>query len=823
MTFSLRHRKSVFRRFALHACCVLAALACFEPLAHGQDSEATKAFETLVRPVLTRHCIRCHHEKSHKGGLDLTSISSILKGGDSGPALEPGNVAESLIVEAIGYESDVKMPPKGKISDDEIAGLKSWIEQGAQWPKDTRLTVAGESSESTETAAHTGPKLRSGTFRISDEDRNWWSFRPVVAPPVPRAESAAESPEPIDAFLTEKLRAKGLAFRPEASRRELIRRVTYDLTGLPPTSSDVEAFENDTRPDAWERLVDKLLASPHYGERWGRHWLDLVRFAETNGYERDGDKPNAWRYRDYVIASFNSDKPYDRFLFEQLAGDEMPGPFDAQRIVATGYYRLHVWDDEPDSTVVAEFDDFDDIMVTTGASMLGLTLGCVRCHDHKFDPISQDDYYSFLAFFRSIDGYGLHKTGGGGRGTGRITAPLADGETIVRWEQQKAAEIALRREMLKAAKSDAERMKITADIQQFESGAVAPFGFALAVNEDAIKPTFVFRRGDAHSPTKEVTPAFPEVFGVSRPNIDQPLSANGFGRRTTLARWITDPANPLTARVLVNRLWQHHFGKGLVPTPDDFGRTGEMPTHPELLDHLAADFISGGWTIKRMHKRILMTRAYRMSSRADDPAGLKADESNSLFWRQNSRRLEAEPLRDTILAASGSLNTRMGGPSVYSKLPAEIFDTADGARRNWPESPQEEQDRRSVYLFVKRSMTLPLLDLFDSPSTTVPVGRRNVTTVAPQALTLLHDDFVREHAKRLANKAIAETTGGDFESRVAFVFRRVLQRSPTENEMRASLRFLGLTDRSTGAPEDIERFVLFCAAMLNTNEVIYVD
>ncbi|MBI1321958.1 DUF1553 domain-containing protein [bacterium] len=790
--------------------------------AQAQDAASVKAFESDVRPILSRHCIRCHQEKTRKGGLDLTSAATMLKGGDTGPAIVPGNAAESLMVEAIGYDTDLRMPPRGRLSDDEISRLKAWIDRGAVWPKGEKLIVPADSPEVAESAGHTGPRLRKAPFTLTDEDRNWWSLKPVVDPPLPNSISKDLTGNSIDAFLMDKLQAKGLRFLPEASKRELIRRVSYDLLGLPPTPEEVAAFETDERPDAWERLVDRLLASPHYGERWGRHWLDLVRFAETNGYERDGDKPNAWRYRDYVISSFNSDKPYNQFLREQLAGDEMPGPFDADRIVATGYFRLHVWDDEPDSTVAAEYDDLDDIMVTTGASMLGLTLGCARCHDHKYDPISQEDYYRFLSYFRSIDGYGLQKTGGGGRGTGRITAPLADAATVARWERTKAVEVEAKKKAFSLSKDDAERKKLAVEIQRLESGADAPFGTALAVYEDAIKPTHVLRRGDAHSPTVEVGPGIPPVFGSSGPQIEKPANGNSSGRRTALADWITDPANPLTARVFVNRLWQHHFGRGIVPTPDDFGRTGEPPTHPELLDHLAADFISGGWRMKRMHKRILMSRAYRMSSRADDPAGIKADEANALFWRQNPKRLEAEALRDSILAVTGSLNSKMGGPGVYARLPAEVFETADGARRNWPVSPLEEQNRRSVYLFVKRSMTVPLMEIFDSPSTTVPVGRRNVTTVAPQALTLLHDEFVHDQAKRLA-RTVTETAGPGSEERSIAVFRKVLQRRPTEEELRLSVRFLANAGRSAGESNEFDQLVLFCAAVLNLNEVIYVD
>ncbi|MFM8357557.1 MAG: DUF1553 domain-containing protein, partial [Verrucomicrobiota bacterium] len=381
---------------------------------------------------------------------------------------------------------------------------------------------------------------------------------------------------------------------------------------------------------------------------------------------------------------------------------------------------------------------------------LGLTLGCARCHDHKFDPFSQADYYRFLAHFRSINPYGLHHTGGGGRGTGRITRPLASPEELAAWETRRSARLTPLREQLKGLTDPAARRAVEESIRQIE-GEPPPFPMALAVHEDPVKPTHVLRRGDVHTPGPEVQPGFPPVLAdTCPPPAAAPATSPTSGRRHTLARWITSPAHPLTARVWVNRIWQHHFGVGLVPTPDDFGRTGQPHTHPEILDFLAAELVDGGWRTKRLHRLILTSHAYRMSSRADRPEALAVDEANRLLWRQNPRRLEAEALRDTLLALSGDLNPAMGGPSFYPSLAREVHGTQDSAGKGWGESPPAEQGRRSIYIFAKRALLPPFLEAFDYTTTTVPVGMRSVTTVAPQALMLLNDRFAQEQAARLA-------------------------------------------------------------------------
>jgi hypothetical protein len=684
-----------------------------------------------------------------------------------------------------------------------------------------------------------GPKLRPRQFKLTETDRSYWAFQPVKPPPVPDVtDHRSRIAHPVDAFVLARLRERGLEMNPPATPRELVRRVYFDLVGLPPSPEEVAEFERNPTDSAWAALIDRLLASPHYGERWGRHWLDLVRYAESNGYERDGAKPNAWRYRDYVIESFNADKPYDRFIREQLAGDELVEGELARAatatkdvrdaLIATGFYRLHVWDDEPDSTVAAEFDDLDDIMVTTGAAFLGLTIGCARCHDHKFDPISQADYYSLLGFVRSVDGYGQHHTGGGGRGTGKITRPLATQSEWQQWEAGKQAR-AKEAETRLAQATDAETKKRLEAELKLAREAVPPFDFALAIAENGPQPkaTHILHRGDAHSPRAEVSPAFPTVLGHPATALPaREANAPTTGRRRVLADWIASPQNPLTARVLVNRLWQRHFGVGLVPTPDDFGQTGLRPTNQPLLDYLAAEFVAGGWSIKRMHKLILTSRAYRMSSRADNRRALAADQDNTLLWRQNLRRVEAEVIRDTMLAVSGTLNPKRGGPSVYPTLPKEVHTTQDSAGKGWEDSPAAEQNRRSVYLVVKRALKVPLLECLDFANSTSGTGTRPTTTVAPQALMLLNDSFVQTQAAAFAER-IQREAGLKLEQQIERAFQLAVQRPPTKAESNAAHSLLAdQAERArTEGVKEPEAVALrsLCRALLNLNELVYAD
>jgi hypothetical protein len=609
----------------------------------------------------------------------------------------------------------------------------------------------------------------------------------------------------------------------------------------------VTEFERHPTDAAWVALIDRLLESPHYGERWGRHWLDLVRYAESNGYERDGPKPHAWRYRDYVIDSFNSDKPYDQFVREQLAGDELAEaalqseltltPKWRASLIATGFYRLHIWDDEPDDTAAAEFDDLDDMLSTTSTAFLGLSVGCARCHDHKFDPISQADYYSLLGFLRNIDGYGQQHTGGGGRGTGKITRPLATVSESSRWYSQREARLNELRQRASQASGTEAKQSAEARLKQAEA-ETPPFDFALAVAENGPKPrpTRILLRGDVQTPGAEVPPAFPGIFAQPTPTPpDRSNEATSTGRRRQLAEWMSDPRNPLTARVIANRVWQQHFGAGLVPTPDDFGVTGLPPSHPELLDHLASELVRQGWHLKALHRQIMTSRAYRMSSQARFARARHRDDANHLVWRQNLRRLDAEAIRDSVLTISGRLNPTRGGPSVFPTLPAEVHTTQDSAGKGWQDSPLPEQDRRSIYLVVKRALKVPLLECFDAANGTSSIGQRTRTTVAPQALTLLNDPWIQIQAKAFANRVTREA-GTDRDRQIERAFALALQRLPTRAEAKAARNLLQdqaalvKTDPKinqqgeppTAAHRDAQQSALvsLCRGLLNVNEVL---
>jgi hypothetical protein len=713
-------------------------------------------FESKIRPLLVEHCYSCHSAKAEKlkGDLYADSREGLLKGGETGPAIVPGDPDKSLLIKAVRYtDRDFQMPPKNKkLSERQIADLTRWVKSGAPWPMES---------------AAASPAARSAQ-EITEKDRSWWSFQPIRRPQKSESVSSrsviskrhgrsTDSPNTdslisdysIDELIRSELAAKGLKPNPPATRRELIRRAYFDLIGLSPTPGEIAAFEKDRSPDAWGQLIDRLLALPQYGERWGRHWLDVVRFAQSNGYERDGEKPEAWRYRDYVVKAFNEDKPYDRFVREQIAGDELePVTFDS--IVATGFQRLGVWDDEPDDKRMAEFDELDDVLSTTGTAFLGLTIGCARCHEHKFDPIPQSDYYSLLSFFRNIR---LNETAKYSLDSPNYV-PLARPEKIREWETAHQGRLKPLEEQLAAAKEDAEKKKLTKQIEGVKAER-PPFEWALAVRERGSNPpaTHILIRGNAGNPGAEVQPAFLSVLGGARPVFRRQASdAKSAGRRRALADWIASPENPLTARVMANRIWQHHFGRGLVKTTSDFGRAGALPTSPALLEWLAAELIENGWSVKTLHKTIMRSQTYQLSSRAENAKALTLDPDNNWLWRQNLHRLEAEALRDTILAVSGRLNPTMGGRGFFPRLSGEVLAGQSRPGLDWEISSPEELSRRSLYAYVRRTMAVPMLDVFDYSNTTSPLSERPTTTVAPQALLLLNDAFLQEQAGALAKR-----------------------------------------------------------------------
>ncbi|HVR74198.1 MAG TPA: DUF1553 domain-containing protein [Planctomycetota bacterium] len=623
------------------------------------------------------------------------------------------------------------------------------------------------------------------------DEKQHWAFRPLGRGDPPPVKDLGWASSPIDQILLSRLEEAGIEPAPPAPRRELIRRAYFDLIGLPPPIDEVEDLERDDSPDAWGRLVDRLLASPQYGERWGRHWLDVVRYGESNGYERDGEKAEAWRYRDYVIQAFNDDKPYDRFVIEQLAGDELD-EFTRESTIATGYYHLGVWDDEPDDARAARYEGLDDIVRVTGAAFLGLTVGCARCHDHMFDPVPQEDYYRFLSFFHNVKLYER----------GRLAldsasyAPLAPPGEVESWKaarDERVRALEARIAAVPAPEGDA-RKKLEGEIKR-EKESVPPFEWALSVRESgpSPRPTRVLVRGDAAHEGATVEAAFLTALGGGIPAPAPGRSRGGTsGLRRALAEWIASPENPLSARVLVNRVWQHHFGRGIVDTPDDFGKAGSSPTHPALLDALARDFIDGGWSVKRLHKLIMMSSAYRMSSRMPRTGVPDSDPANHLLWRQNMKRLEAEAIRDSILSVSGRLVLRRGGRGFFPALGGEVLAGQSRPGLDWEISSPAERLRRSVYIFVKRTLRVPLLETFDYVNTDQPLGVRSVTTVSPQALLLLNSDFLHEEAGAFAGRLLEGTdAAGELgASLVDRAYRLAFARSPTDREREVALRYM---------------------------------
>jgi hypothetical protein len=674
-----------------------------------------------------------------------------------------------------------------------------------------------------------------------------WAWKQPARPLPPAVKEAAWARNPIDRFILARLEAAGLRPSPEAAREPLLRRVMLDLLGLPPTPDDIDTFVADRSADAWQKVVDRLLASPAYGERWGRHWLDLARFAESNGYEFDEVRPDAWRYRDYVIAAFNDDRPYDRFIREQLAGDELY-PGDATALVATGFNLLGPDMTDSSDQVQRRQNTLNDMTDTAGLVFLGLTVGCARCHDHKFEPIPQADYYRLQAFFTpaafrrdlpiATAAQRAHYQAALKEYTA-LVKPLQDemagieqpyrehlyAERLARLSDEaraahktpEAQRTAAQKELVEktarllgvpqqnvleamSAADLARYRQLQERLKQFDGRKPAPLPVAMGLQEAGgpASKTFVLERGELSHPGAEVQPGFPIILrrdGHEAPRIPA-------GRRAALAAWIASPDNPLTARVLVNRLWQHHFGRGIVATPSDFGLRGRPPTHPELLDWLAAEFVQSGWSIKHLHRLMLTSAAYRQSSLASSEA-LAKDPDNELFWRMNRQRLEGEIIRDSLLAISGRLNRTMGGPGVFPPTPARSKD--------WTVSPDpRDHVRRSVYIFARRNVRFPFLEAFDLPDSNMSCPKRERSTTAPQALALLNDADVVAAAQALA--ARVGRAGQSDEDRITLVYRLVLARRPSAEEMRLAREFLADAPLSE-----------LCRALFSVNEFVYVD
>jgi mono/diheme cytochrome c family protein len=731
------------------------------------DKEKLAFFESDVLPILKANCFECHGGgEKLQGQFRITSRAGLLTGGELGPAVSLEKPDESRLLEAINYGS-LEMPPSGKLAAREIEILTRWVKMGSPYPPGKDYGAAASSQ----------PRASP---QVNEEARNFWAFRPVKRPAVPEVKNKAWVRSAIDTFILRGLEKNGLTPAAPADKVALIRRATYDLTGLPPTPSEVDAFVADDSPEAFARVVDRLLESPRYGERWGRHWLDLVRFAETNSFERDGVKPEAWRFRDYVIRSFNNDKPYDQFVVEQLAGDELD-PVTADSLIATGFYRIGIWDDEPTDRLQAKYDELDDIVTTAGQAFLGLTVNCARCHDHKLDPFPQADYYRFLAFFHGVTQYGLTKQ----HELGHILA-LMPGDP-----KQKV-------------------LCVT------EAGAKAP-------------DTHVFIRGNAHSKGERVEPGFPQVLtpagatgsaSARAPQIVRPKHGRSSGRRLALARWIASPENQLTARVMANRIWQHHFGRGIVRSSNNFGQIGDRPTHPALLDWLASEFIDRGWRLKEMHRLIMLSSAYQMSSRGS-AAGLARDPQNDLFWRFDMRRLAAEEIRDSILAVNGRLNLKMGGPSIYTTISREVLAGQSMPGHGWGKSPPEEESRRSIYIHVKRSLITPILETFDFADTDSTCPVRFSTTQATQALGMLNGEFINGEAKAFAAR-VRKEGGPNPADQVRLAFHLATARKASAAEVERALRLMRRleSEERLSGEASLEQF---CLLVLNLNEFMYLD
>jgi len=715
-----------------------------------------------------------------------------------------------------------------------------------------------------------------------------WPFTPPARPEVPAVRRGDWVTNAIDAFVLEKLEAAGLAPGDPADRLTLLRRVTFDLTGLPPTVEEQQAFLSDTSPEAYQRVVDRLLASPRYGERWAQHWLDLVRYAETNGFKADELRPLAHKYRDYVIQALNDDLPYDRFIRQQLAGDELE-PDNPQALVATGLNRLY-----PDESNAANLEQrrqeiLDDITETTGLVFMGLTMGCAQCHDHKFDDILQEDYFRLQAFFApmiprddvaaatpaevaeherkrseweaatagvraEIDALLAEKRGSARKyALTKFRQEIQDAVDLPESQrtpyQQQITLMALRQADAKADDvaeklSDEGKQRyedLKKQLAEFDHLKPEPLPAAMAVTDmgDVSPPTYVLATGNWRDPLEEVDPGFPHFLSRDTPDtsVDNPLVAST-GRRAALARWLASREHPLTARVMVNRLWQHHFGQGIVPTPNDFGVQGEAATHPELLDWLAVEFVEQGFSLKAMHRLMVTSSTYRQSSRFEptDPAHAKAvqiDGQNRLLWRARRQRLGGEAIRDAMLAVTGELNTRMFGPSARPRLPEGISKSY-----RWEEDNEvASRHRRSIYVFAKRNMRYPLFEAFDQPDLHHSCAVRSLTTTAPQALLLLNGEFSFQRARHFAGRVLA--AAGDQDEMIQTAYRLAWGRPATEDEIATAKDFLkqqrasftSEVDESAyplpaadGVPPELATATVdFCHALLNANEFLFID
>ncbi|MEW4486925.1 DUF1553 domain-containing protein [Thalassoglobus sp. JC818] len=839
-------------------------------------AEQIRFFENKIRPLLANHCYDCHSEETQEGGLRLDNLTGMLQGGNAGPVMVAGKPDRSLIINAISYrDSDLRMPPDERLTDQQIKDLTHWIELGSPHPETGQVE-----------------QVRPTSTIDLEAGRQHWAFQPIVLPEVPDVGLSIDgkaATHPIDAFVIADLNSQGLNPLPRADKRSLIRRATFDLVGLPPTVEEIQAFVEDDSPDAFNKVVERLLNSPHYGERWGRHWLDVARYADSNGLDENAAHGNAWRYRDYVVQSFNEDKPYDEFLVEQLAGDLLVPDREPttghEQLIATGYLVIgpKVLAEVDESKM--EMDIVDEQVDTIGRGLMGLTLGCARCHTHKFDPIEHADYYALAGIFKSTKTMETFKLIARWNEVAipnaeELSHQQAHEQTVAEKNEEIAQRIdAAKREVIdkraaaksesqesvdensepkaveekefsEAAASDLKRLR--EELKKLEESA-PEIPSAMAVAEGTVEDTSIHIRGSHLTLGEDVRRGFPRVLvGDHQPSIPEDRSG-----RLEFARWLTSRENPLTARVMVNRIWRWHFGKGIVATIDNFGIQGEPPTHPKLLDWLAARFIDDEWSMKEMHRHIMLSETYQRASHPsqlpdsenrtealrDWATLIKKDPGNRSYGRFDVRRMEAEAVRDAILATSGELDRTIGGPVITTPNRELVFNHTS------QDATAYESKRRSLYIPIIRNHLYDMFQLFDYSDASVLNGDRDSSTTSPQALFLMNSPFMNEMAESMAARILSRDLTTN--QRITRLFEEAYGRLPTEAELREVSHFLkafelnnsedgagmevSLLDDDTGAPEaesvtepdntksaQLRAWRALCQSILASSEFLYI-
>lgn len=765
------------------------------PLSGQSFAESTdEFFETKIRPVLVESCVKCHGTDKISGGLRLDHREGLIDGGERGPAIVPGDSENSLLLQAMARtHSDLEMPPRQVMPAEIVADFRKWIDAGASWPD-----VAPEASK--------------------DAGRHW-AFLPLRPTDIPEVDGA-DSQHPIDRFIASRHSELGLRRVQRADRKTLIRRASFDLTGLPPDWSSVNAFVNDARPEAFAEVVEQLLSSPRYGERWGRHWLDLARYADTAGENSDYPIPQAHLYRDYVIDAFNQDKPYDEFIREQIAGDILARETLAQsgdperyaeQVIATGFIaqskRFGTNDLEAMHLII------EDTLDTMGKVVLGLGLRCARCHDHKYDPTTTEDYYGLYGFFQST---AYPFPGGESVREQRYfvsTVPPDDLEkSDAAYFVEHAEEIEKLKRLIEEKKDVEKNQRALDEIEQKAPSRLAPVAYGVA--EGKVGDARVQKGGSPYRKGEVVKRRFPEFLAAG----SQPELTDGQSGRLELAHWLTDPKNPLTARVMVNRIWQFHFGKPIVPTPSNFGLQGTPPTHPELLDWLAMEFIKSGWSVKAMHRLIMSSQTYQAASLHDEH-NAAVDSGNECYWRFDRQRMDAESIRDSLLLLGGNLDLSRPGPHPFPSKDKWRWTAHRQFKAVYP------SQHRSVYLMVQRLHPHPFLSIFNGPDTSASTAIRDQSTVPLQALFMTNSDLVDQQAQGFAKSLIQ----ADSEDRVRLAYRRALLRDPSPRESERADQFISrylqvlASEEVDPSERDVLAWTGFSRALLTSNEFLFVD